>query len=663
LQVRASAPRFMNFGDRVELPVVLQNQTDSPLSVDVAMRASNAILTGGNGKKVTIAANDRVEVRFPITTNHAGMARFQIGAVSGKLADAAEFEFPVYTPATTEVFATYGTTEANGAIVQTIFAPKDIYSEFGGLEISTSSTQLQELTDAFIYLQNYPFECSEQISSRVLSVAALRDILIAFEAKDMPSKEEIEAKMIADLERLQKLQHADGGFSFWRSDDESIPYLSVHVAHAIARAKAKGFSISNAMLDKSRDYLKNIESKYPKGYSEESRWAISSYSLYASKLLGQKDVSKAKTLIRTATIEKLSAESIGWLLSVLANDKNSVSEVEAIKLNLMNRITETASAAHFVSNYKDGEYVLLSSDRRADGVILEALLELENEKNSQSTGTLPNGRVSASSVIPKLVRGLLANRVKGRWQSTQENAFVLLALDKYFQVYEKTKPNFVAKLWLGDAYAGEQKFAAYTANSNLVNIPMSYLQTQNPQQNLVLDKQGAGRLYYRIGMKYASKNLKSKAADYGFAVSRTYEAIDDPADVSQNADGSWTIKSGSRVRVRLQMIAPTRRYHVALVDNLPAGVEIINPDLAVSKSTEVTDSEEFQRSSRWFDHQNLRDNRTEAFTSLLWEGAWNYSYIARATTPGIFNVPPAKAEEMYSPETFGRSKSDSIIVE
>ena len=29
--VRPSAPRFLNFGDRFELPVVLQNQTDEPL--------------------------------------------------------------------------------------------------------------------------------------------------------------------------------------------------------------------------------------------------------------------------------------------------------------------------------------------------------------------------------------------------------------------------------------------------------------------------------------------------------------------------------------------------------------------------------------------------------------------------------------------------------
>ena len=30
LMVRPSAPRFLNFGDRFELPVVVQNQTDAP---------------------------------------------------------------------------------------------------------------------------------------------------------------------------------------------------------------------------------------------------------------------------------------------------------------------------------------------------------------------------------------------------------------------------------------------------------------------------------------------------------------------------------------------------------------------------------------------------------------------------------------------------------
>ena len=41
LMVRPSAPRFLNFGDKFELPVVLQNQTDFPMTVDVVARATN----------------------------------------------------------------------------------------------------------------------------------------------------------------------------------------------------------------------------------------------------------------------------------------------------------------------------------------------------------------------------------------------------------------------------------------------------------------------------------------------------------------------------------------------------------------------------------------------------------------------------------------------
>ena len=65
----------------------------------------------------------------------------------------------------------------------------------------------------------------------------------------------------------------------------------------------------------------------------------------------------------------------------------------------------------------------------------------------------------------------------------------------------------------------------------------------------------------------------------------------------------------------------------------------------------------------WYEHQNMRDERAEAFASLLWAGVYHYSYVARATTPGTFVAPPAKAEEMYAPEVFGRSSSDWVIVE
>jgi uncharacterized protein YfaS (alpha-2-macroglobulin family) len=195
-------------------------------------------------------------------------------------------------------------------------------------------------------------------------------------------------------------------------------------------------------------------------------------------------------------------------------------------------------------------------------------------------------------------------------------------------------------------------------------------QGKSATRDLVLAKQGTGRLYYRIGMRYAPRDLKLEPYDAGFAVTRRYEAIDDPKDVTRDDDGTWRIKAGARVRVRLEMVAESRRYHVALVDPLPAGLEPMNPALATTGALPADPEGDSEGGDRWwwwwrtwYEHQNLRDERVEAFTSLLWEGVHDYDYVARATTPGEFVVPPPKAEEMYHPETFGRGASDRVIVE
>ncbi|HVF48452.1 MAG TPA: alpha-2-macroglobulin family protein [Pyrinomonadaceae bacterium] len=655
LMVRPSAPRFLNFGDRIELPVVVQNQTDAAMSVDVAVRAVNAELTEGAGRRVTVAANDRVEVRFPVAAVRAGIARFQLGALAGRMTDAAEVQLPVWTPATTEAFATYGELD-DGAILQSVRAPAGVFKEFGGLEITTSSTQLQELTDAVLYLSNYPYECSEQISSRVLGIAALRDVLTAFQAKGLPSPKELEAAVERDIRRLRVLQNEDGGFAFWKRGDPSWPYISIHVAHALQRAKEKRFDVPQAMLDASRRYLRAIETHIPADYSIESKRALIAYALNVRARMGDRDTARAQRLIAEAGLENLSLEAVGWLLPVLSKVPAAQVQVEAIHRLLNNRVEETAANAHFTTRYSDGERVLLHSERRADGIILEALI----------------GDRPASDLIPKIVRGLLAHRTAGRWSNTQENAFILLALDRYFGTYEKLTPDFVARAWLGDAFAGEHAYRGRTTERQHVQIPMSYLLKESPaQQNLTLGKEGAGRLYYRLGMQYAPASLKLDAADYGFNVERAYEAIDDPADVRRDSDGAWHVKAGARVRVRLTLSAPTRRYHVALTDPLPAGLEILNPSLAVTGDVPADTKEVKTGGNRWgwwsyqgwFEHQNLRDERAEAFTSLLWEGVYTYSYVARATTPGLFVVPPPKAEEMYHPENFGRGATDRVRVE
>src|SRR5204862_7087057 len=143
--------------------------------------------------------------------------------------------------------------------------------------------------------------------------------------------------------------------------------------------------------------------------------------------------------------------------------------------------------------------------------------------------------------------------------------------------FEKVTPDFVTRIWLGNTYGGEEVFKGRSVDSKEINIPMSYLVDQGGTSNLFIDREGAGRLYYRIGMKYAPRNLKLDPADYGVTVLRKYEAVDDKDDVKQNADRSWTIESGARVRVRRTVAAQARRYHVALVDALPAALAFLHP--------------------------------------------------------------------------------------
>ncbi|HPH69765.1 MAG TPA: alpha-2-macroglobulin family protein, partial [Kofleriaceae bacterium] len=432
LMVRPSPPRFLNFGDTFKLPVVLQNQTDNPMTVKLAMRASNATLTDGAGREVMVPANDRVEVQFPAAAEMAGTARFQFVGASGSYSDAAELALPVWTPATTEAFATYGVID-DGAIRQPVALPGKVVTQFGGLEVTTASTNLQALTDAVLYIVSYPFECAEQRASRILAIASLRDVLTAFNVEGMPTPAEMEGRVAADLERLTQMQNGDGGFAFWERGRPSWPFLTTHVANALVRAKLKGYSVPANMLNRAMGYLKNIESHYDVYYSDEVRWSISSYALYVRKLNGDVDVSKAQALLAKATLPKLPMEATGWLLGTLAGQKSAEADRKAIVRHVMNKVSETAGAANFTTAYKDGAHLILSSDRRVDGIMLESLIQEQKDLD----------------LIPKVVTGLLAHRKAGRWLNTGENAFALLALDLYFRTYEKVTPDFVARLWLG----------------------------------------------------------------------------------------------------------------------------------------------------------------------------------------------------------------------
>ena len=639
LQVRPSAPRFLNFGDRFELPIVVQNQTDSATEVDVVVQTANLELVGSAGRRITVPANDRVEVRFPARTNAPGVVRFRAAAVSADHADAQEVSLPVYTPATSEAFATYGVVD-QGAVIQPVAAPEGVIPQFGGLEVNTSSTALQALTDAVLYIARYRYGSSDAYASRIMAISALRDVLSAFEAEGLPGPAELDATVRRDITELASLQNYDGGFGWLWRDDVSHPYSSIQAMHALVIAQNNGFDVRSGVMEEGHWYLQSIENRIPDYYSQRSRDMLLAYALYVRRLDGQHVADDARGMWERRGTE-LELDALAWLWQVL-DDDSIEAEIERL---VNNRAVETAGAATFATDYGEDAYLLLHSSRRTDGIVLDALITMAPE----------------SDLIPKVVTGLLAHRVRGRWSNIQENTFILLALGRYFDTFEATDPDFVARVWLGDLYAAEHTFAGRTTDRGSTLIPMAELLDEG-DADLIVQKDGEGRLYYRLGLRYAPDDLDLEPLDRGFVVQRSYEAVGDPGDVWLDDDGVWHVLAGAEVRVNVSMVNDSRRTNMVLIDPLPAGFEPLNPALAVTGDVDVRDGSGWWWWT-WYRHQNLRDDRAEAFATYLWAGTHEYSYVARATTPGSFVVPPARAEEIYAPEVFGRSATDRVIVE
>ncbi|MFP5488629.1 MAG: hypothetical protein ACLGHQ_10030, partial [Acidimicrobiia bacterium] len=481
------------------------------------------------------------------------------------------------------------------------------------------------------------------------AVAALRDILDAFDAAGLPDRDQLDRRVSTDVERLAALQNDDGGWPWFQRGRESIPFQSIQAVHALLLAEAAGYAVSQDTLDRGLAHLESIEQYFPSSYGPEVRDTLSAYALYVRHESGRGDAAKAATLYQRAG-DELGLDALAWLWPSLIDAEAR----DAIRRRFENAATETAGAAVFATDYAEDSYVIAQSERRTDGIVLDALIT----------------QVPDSDLIPKVVNGLIGNQTKGRWNNAYENAFILLALHRYFATFEDVTPDFVARAWLGDLYAAEATFDGRTTERVNTLVPMGEVigrLAETGESTVVIANEGSGRLYYRLGLTYAPDDLRLDPRDEGFVVERVYEAVDDPDDVIRAADGTWRIRAGATVRVRLTMVADAPRTSVALVDPLPAGLEAVNPALAVSTTTPPEDDDDpipgdWFWGWNWFEHQNLRDDRVEAFSSYVPGGTYEYTYIARATTPGEFVVPPTKAEEMYAPEVFGRTGTDRVIV-
>jgi hypothetical protein len=277
----------------------------------------------------------------------------------------------------------------------------------------------------------------------------------------------------------------------------------------------------------------------------------------------------------------------------------------------------------------------------------------------------------------KLAIGLLGMRRGGTWRSTQETAWALLALDAYRRAQEATAPDFDARVFLGQAQLTEVGFHGREKLSEQTSFPMNQLKAASGSV-LAFDLKGSGHLFYEARLRFARKEMPKDPVDAGFFIEKATRLVSNEAlregKFAPSHGLLTSVPAGSMVLVELTIETPSPREYVVIDDPLPAGLEAVDSSLLGTASYQSIDSSETSadadrrgRSASWYGRapltrQELRDDRVLFFADAMPAGIFHYRYLARATSIGTFASPPARIEEMYTPETFGHSGAVTVAV-
>lgn len=636
LIAQPALPRFFRAGDHALAGVVLHNNTEGPLDVTVSAAVTGATL-GGAPATVQVASGEAKEVPFDLSTFTATKVHFHFDATGGSNRDAVELDVPVVPLAVTETVATSGSTTTSAT--DQIAPPPEADRGVGGLSVDLSASVLVGMGASVDYLVDYPYGCIEQTGSR------LRGALLAKRVGDragMTSKSEtVEAIVSAGLARMESFRVPGGGMSYWPGGDRTSGPATAYALEVLSEAKAGGYKVDGAELDQ----LADVTRRFLAGdfvepwWNEDLRRAAQARAALSLARTGRGDAAfnqriwdeRAK-LPFYARLELM--ESIGRTTGA---DKRTAELQRELESNVH---VEATSAS--VEDPDDGMWSSLwYGNGLGTSTAVRALLA------TQPTHPL----------IERFALHLVEGRKRGRWANTYTTADALEALATYSERFEKG--NVDTEILLGGKSLLTGTLGLNGAGS--VKVPMAQLMA-GP---LEVRSTNGGRVYYESRLAYAEVDAPPR--DEGFTLTRDLAVL-------EGSGSGASVTPGALVRITLRVVTPVDRYNVALVDHLPAGLEPVDTFFATTASSAGAQEENEGSSdtaagespswwSTWiFDRRELHDDDARFFASWMPPGIHTISYLARATTPGEYTQPGATVEEMYKPETYGRTESRHFVV-
>lgn len=686
LMIRPALPRFLRAGDRIDAGAILTAKGLPAGPVRVSIAATGALIEGGAEQTVNLPKEGSAEVRFALRTDHVGAATFTFRAEGMGQKDAAVFTKKVQIPTIYETVALSGETER--AVAEKLGDLSAIRSDSGGLTVRLASTALVGVESVVDQLTDYPHGCTEQLSSRLLPLIESKELssFFGFAVESRPDK-------LADavIAQILERQHSDGGFGYWSSSAESDPWLSTYATMVLGRAASAGRPVPPQALVRAVSYVRQWVGGAANGRAYQAgSWAQRAFAVDVLATLGELP---APSLRKKGAAPKPGPSTGGPPLAevglagaihallpppadaplfarallthaVAAAKLRREDQLELARdLEKYVRLTPTGSIVTQEQSRVDRELRqrLLDSDLRTTAMVLRALVAVD----------------PAHPLAPKLAKGILASRRNGTYQSTQEAAWVLVALDDYRKAYETAAPAFDARLFLGGTLAHEAGFQGATVRAQTTELPMAKLFAgEAGGAAMAFQVVGQGTLFYEARLRYARKVNPTTALARGFAVQKWLRAVTpetlDAAAATFPQTSATEVQAGALVLVDLLVVNDVPQFQVVLDDPLPAGLEAVNGDLvgaARSIGAALENAEERDDGDEGFSYRRapsferkVDDDRVLTYVEDLPAGLHHYRYVARATTRGSFVVPPARVECMYEPEIFGRTPGFTFTV-
>jgi hypothetical protein len=677
-ELRPVLPNQVMEGDSFSAGFSVMNRTAETRNIEVKITAAGPCeapgAEAGSAEKTapsttqTIVAEPykRYVIRLPIKAVAPGEIVLTARGGDEIDRDGMRQNLKVLKRRSSDVAAAYGSL-LSGEKTEKIAFPEDMLSGTGQINVTLSPSIIGELSGAFDYMRAYPYECWEQKISRAVMAGLFGNLAPYLPATAKWEGSAAEAEKI--LAVAAEFQSPNGGMAFYLPKDDYVsPYLSAYTALAFNWLREAGHEPPKQVEENLHKYLQNLlkheelEKNSPGSILGNVR-AVALAALAGSGKISRDDLER-----NWKFSPDMSLFGKANYLEALTKVPDTAPLQQEVIRDLLAHSDQSSGTFRF-SNLGDSAFrAILASPVRDTAAILMAFLSYKSANTAETElGDIP----------VRIMQGISMSR-KGRdhWASTQENLYAAVAALRFSKMYESARPEMTVQVKLDQQALGQTRFDSPTSKPAGFDYPVPD-SDRGRKAEVSVGKDGEGRLYYSTKLSYTPGELSENTVNAGIEIHREY---------SVEREGRWVllqnpleIKTGELVRVDLFVSLPAERYFVVVDDPVPGGLEPVNRDLATSSEVDAAKAESrfaadsfLNRYSDWreygmsrwsFYHLELRHDSARFYSERLGEGHYYLSYTAQAVAPGEFSALPARAEEMYDPDVFGRSSPAVLKVQ